>query len=96
MTNWVISYDICDPRRLGRVHRRMLAHAAPIEYSVFLLDGTQRALEACMEEIVPLIEETEDDVRCYQLPERGLKARVGVSALPAGIQWTGLPAAWVE
>jgi CRISPR-associated protein Cas2 len=35
----------------------------------------------------------EDDVRCYPLPARGFQGRIGVASLPAGIVWTGLPAA---
>lgn len=37
---FVIGYDIRDPRRLQRVHRRLCRHATPLEYSVFLLVGS--------------------------------------------------------
>lgn len=89
---FVIGYDISCPRRLGRIHRAMLRHACPLEYSVFLLVGTERARDACLAEMQQLMDAEEDDVRCYPLPERGLQARIGRATLPAGIQWTGLPA----
>lgn len=89
---FVIGYDIASPRRLGRVHREMLKHACPLEYSVFLLVGTERAKDACLAGMARLMDKDEDDVRCYPLPSRGLQARIGRATLPEGIQWTGLPA----
>lgn len=95
MSTFVIGYDICDPRRLQRVHRAMLDHAAPIEYSIFLLDGDVRLARICMDEILSLIDLREDDLRCYPLPVRGMQGRIGLVALPAGIVWTGFPSIWV-
>ncbi|MCG3167843.1 MAG: CRISPR-associated protein Cas2 [Rhodocyclaceae bacterium] len=90
---FVIGYDIASPRRLGRVHREMRKHATPIEYSIFVLVGSERAKESCLERMRPLLKADEDDVRCYPLPSRGFQARIGRASLPEGIQWTGLPAA---
>ena len=90
---FVIGYDIANPRRLQRVHREMCKHATPLEYSVFLLVGNELAKERCLAQMAGLIEDGEDDVRCYPLPVRGFQGRVGRASLPAGIQWTGLPAA---
>jgi CRISPR-associated protein Cas2 len=95
MPAWVIGYDIADPRRLGRVYRQMQAHATPIEYSVFMLEGSREDLARCMRAVLALIDAGEDDVRCYQLPSRGLKDRLGKAVLPEGIQWTGLPAGFL-
>ncbi|WP_291992253.1 CRISPR-associated endonuclease Cas2 [Candidatus Accumulibacter sp. ACC003] len=89
---FVIGYDISDPARLQRVHREMCKHASPLEYSIFLLVGSDAAKERCLAEIATLIEPV-DDVRCYALPERGFQGRVGRASLPEGIVWTGLPAA---
>lgn len=89
--DWVIGYDIANPRRLGRVYRRMCAHATPLEYSVFLLVGTEDAKRRCLDEVAELIDAEADDVRCYPLPARGYQARIGRATLPAGITWTGLP-----
>lgn len=89
---WLIGYDITDPRRLGRVHRMMIQHATPIEYSIFWFYGTETGLQACLTELGHLIDPKNDDVRCYPLPARGVQERIGCATLPAGIQWTGLPA----
>jgi CRISPR-associated protein Cas2 len=92
--NWIVAYDVSSPRRLQRIHRFMVGQASPIEYSVFLFVGTAKQLEACLAELGRLIDPRDDDVRCYALPARGLQARIGCATLPAGIQWTGLPAPW--
>jgi len=92
MTDWVIGYDIANPRRLAKVYRRMCAHATPMEYSVFLLVGTERTKERCLAEVAGIIDGKQDDVRCYPLPGRGFQARIGRASLPAGVTWTGLPA----
>jgi len=89
---FVIGYDIANPRRLQRVHREMCKHATPLEYSVFLLVGDDADKDRCLEKMASLIKDGEDDVRCYPLPVRGFQGRVGRASLPAGIQWTGLPA----
>ncbi|GHT84345.1 hypothetical protein AGMMS49960_08750 [Betaproteobacteria bacterium] len=92
MNNWIIGYDITDPRRLNRVHRVMVNRATPIEYSIFLFCGTERELNECLDAITTLIDAKTDDVRCYPLPQRGLQERIGLATLPEGIQWTALPA----
>ena len=90
---FVIGYDISDPRRLQRVHRAMCRHATPLEYSIFLLVGSTVDKDRCLAEIASLIKPLDDDVRCYALPARGFQGRIGRASLPAGIVWTGLPAA---
>jgi len=89
---YVIGYDIACPRRLGRVHREMCKHATPIEYSVFVMVGNERAKDECLARTAELLDAAEDDVRCYPLPQRGFQGRIGRASLPEGIQWTGLPA----
>lgn len=90
--NWLIGYDIADPKRLGRVHRAMVSRATPIEYSIFLYIGSEKGLSECLATVTALIDPKTDDVRCYPLPSRGLQERIGRATLPEGIQWTGLPA----
>lgn len=94
MTSFVLCYDIREPRRLQRIHRVMIRHATPIEYSIFLLEGGAGDVQGCLDEVLPIMHD-EDDVRCYGLPVWGLQLRLGRPVLPEGILWTGLPAAVV-
>jgi CRISPR-associated protein Cas2 len=92
MGNWIVGYDITHPRRLQRIHRVMINRATPIEYSIFLFHGSERALQECLDAVLKLMDDKTDDVRCYALPERGVQERIGRATLPDGIQWTALPA----
>lgn len=91
MSDTLICYDITDPRRLNRLHRYLQGCAVALQYSVFLFTGDNRQLQKCLETARSLIDEKEDDLRAYPLPQRGLRARLGKPVLPAGIQWGGLP-----
>ena len=67
--------------------------AAGREFLDLLLIGSDADKDCCLEEIGELIDPRADDVRCYALPLRGFQGRIGGASLPAGIVWTGLPAA---
>lgn len=94
MSEFVVCYDISNPKRLGRLFRYLKKRAVPLQYSVFLFVGDSRQLDRCLAGAAQLIDNEEDDLRAYPLPSRGLKARIGKPALPEGIQWSGLPAPW--
>lgn len=42
-----------------------------------------------------MIDPGSDDLRCYPLPQRGLRARLGKANLPAGIYYSAMPAEWM-
>ncbi len=91
MRCWLIGYDITSPKRLQRIYRVLLRHATPLEYSVFLLSGTGRDKQRCLDELIALIDPKTDDLRCYPLPKHGLQERIGKATLPDGIHWSVLP-----
>ena len=64
---YLIGYDIADKRRLLRVHKEMIRHALPLQLSVFLFQGTREQLDRCLQALRTLIDEKQDDVRCYRL-----------------------------
>jgi CRISPR-associated protein Cas2 len=96
ITHAIIAYDITCPRRLQKVYRKLCGHAMRLQYSVFYFTGTQTQYQACLDDIVPLIDETSDDLRAYPLPTNGYQWRLGKATLPEGICYTGLPTAWTE
>lgn len=96
MKSWLIGYDIANPKRLGKIHRLMIAYATPIEYSIFLFTGTEQTLTRCLNSAKKLIDQKKDDLRCYPLPLRGLQERIGAATLPEGIIWTALPAEFID
>lgn len=96
MSDYLIAYDITSPKRLARMHRYLSRIGAPIQYSIFFVTLDERALEQHLEAAARLIDPKEDDLRCYPLPARGLKRRLGRATLPTGVYWTGLPSQWME
>lgn len=94
MSEFVVCYDISNPKRLGRLFRMLKKGAVPLQYSVFLFVGDARQLARFMDKAAMLIDNKQDDLRAYPLPARGLKARLGRVVLPEGVQWSGMPATW--
>ena len=77
MRAYLICYDIADPRRLGRVHRATVREALPVQYSVYLYEGSTRELRRFLAALEAIIEPLEDDVRAYPLPARQEVYRAG-------------------
>ena len=92
---FLIAYDITCPRRLARMHRYLTKVAVPIEYSVFFATGELASIMLILTEAASLIDKRSDDLRCYSLPSRGLKTRLGRATLPSGVFYSDLPAAWM-
>jgi CRISPR-associated protein Cas2 len=91
MQSWLIGYDITDPKRLQRIYRIMLRYATPLEYSIFLFTGTEQEKIRCIDELLAIIDVNSDDLRCYPLPEHGVRERIGKATLPDGILLSFLP-----
>lgn len=91
MSDFLICYDITDPKRLNRIHRQVTRWAVPIEYSIFLYCGDTRSLATHLKTLAAMIDEKTDDLRCYPLPKNGLRKRLGRPTLPEGIIYTDLP-----
>lgn len=88
---YLIGYDITDPKRLNKIHKRMCNHATPIQYSIFLLEGGKKELQDCLDDILEVFNKKEDDLRVYPLPKGAKQWHLGKPILPEGIIWTVLP-----
>jgi len=67
-TNYLVCYDIADPKRLSKVIKFMKGNGIHLQYSVFLCNLTWQQLLMLKEKMSWLIDEEEDDVRIYPLP----------------------------
>ena len=83
--NWLIAYDIADPRRLQRVHRFLCRHAVPVQYSVFVSRCSAAKLGSIRASLAKLVKNREDDVRFYPVPEPAQLFVYGKKALPEGL-----------
>ena len=67
LTNFLVCYDIREPKRLQRVHKCAASYAMAVQRSVFYARLTQADLDSLMKDLVELIDEKEDDVRIYSV-----------------------------
>ncbi len=65
--DYLVCYDIADPKRLQKVHRRVANEAEFIQLSVYHLSADQESLEAFVAALDELIDQHADDVRIYPL-----------------------------
>jgi CRISPR-associated protein Cas2 len=83
---YLIAYDIAHPKRLGRVHRILKKEGLPVQYSVFTIVMKRPRLLRLLDRIAEQIKETEDDVRCYRLPDNTETASLGKQYFPADVR----------
>lgn len=86
---FLLAYDIANPQRLTRVHRRLKAWGIPLQYSVWLVPGRRRDMEQLCTELDALIVAAEDDIRVYGVPARPLVVRRGCARFKGGINLIG-------
>ena len=72
--DFLISYDIADPKRLRKIARQIERKAMRIQYSVYVLfDATKEELSQLLEEILKIANEEQDDIRVYKISHYGIK-----------------------
>ena len=89
-TAWLVAYDITDPGRLGRVHRRLTKCALAIQYSLFLAVMSSAQIDRIRDDLRRLIRASEDDVRLYALRGPCEARLLGRRVLPSGVDLGGI------
>lgn len=89
-TAYLVCYDIAATtaagrRRLGRVRRRLLGVAQPVQYSVFCGRFTPAQRRSVLAALARRIDPKGDDVRMYPIPANPWFRCLGRPTLPAGI-----------
>ncbi len=81
-------YDIADPGRLRRVHRRLRDEGIPLQYSVFLVHATPLDRIRIAEAIRELMDENRDDLRIYPVSSTVEFLALGRQELAPGMTLT--------
>lgn len=68
---YLLAYDIANPRRLQRVHRRLCRSGLPLQESVFAVYTSIRGLAELLDELQELMHKREDDLRAYPIAHPG-------------------------
>lgn len=66
---YIVCYDIADPKRLKRIHKCVLAYAMSIHYSVYFAVLSKREHKTLVAELSNIICHDEDDVRIYKISD---------------------------
>ncbi|MBF0452419.1 MAG: CRISPR-associated endonuclease Cas2 [Candidatus Magnetomorum sp.] len=66
---YMIAYDIANPKRLQKVHRRLKKKGIAAQKSVFFTRGTENDINELMDHIGMFMKFSEDDLRAYPIIE---------------------------
>ena len=88
-TTYLIAYDIRNPKRLRKVERHLSKVARRVQYSVFTVDLTPRALDQLCKSLEKLIDARVDDLRVYPVPGSAEIEVSGPSAIGEGVVVVG-------
>jgi CRISPR-associated protein Cas2 len=61
-TRYLVCYDISDPKRLQKVHRKMRGYGEALQYSVFCCDLTAAEKTILWSELHTLVNHREDQI----------------------------------
>jgi len=95
--NFIIAYDIADPKRLSRVAKSLEKTARRVQKSVFIFSGSRRELNGVINDLIQLIEPSEDRVQAWPIrtSTRACRADAGYTVPDTGValviaddQWT--------
>jgi len=80
-TRYIVSYDICDPRRLRQVHKTMLGYGEPLQYSVFCCDLAPAGRIMLIAALSELIDHREDQVMLIDIGPAESRGRQSIETL---------------
>jgi len=79
VTKYLVCYDICEPKRLRRVHRLIRDWGVPIQFSLFEVELTLEQLKQLQGDLMGFINQAEDKVMFYRLSPQQTRICLGVS-----------------
>ncbi len=68
---YLVCYDVTEPGRLQRVHKKMLGYGEPAQYSVFLCDLSRKELALLRADLAEQIDMSADRVMVADMGSDG-------------------------
>lgn len=88
----LICYDIADPRRLQRIHRRIKRDGVAVQYSIFQCDLDDLHFARLVADLKCLVDPRSDDIRIYGPRQDAPVMWIGRPCHAEGIQFFNNPA----
>ena len=79
--SYLVCYDICDDKRLRKVHRTMRNYGDHLQYSIFECQLNAIELAKCQYELNEIIKHNEDQVLFVDLGQSTSRGERTISAL---------------
>ncbi len=79
LAKYLLCYDICDPKRLRRVHRTVRDWGIPIQFSIFEVELNALQLKQLTQQLTEIIESDEDKIMLYRLTSKQKPIFLGVA-----------------
>lgn len=74
VSDYLVCYDIADPKRLSKLARILEKRAYRIQYSIFLLKKVaNHEISSLVNETTAIIDKEADDVRIYKIKSAGYR-----------------------
>ena len=70
---YLICYDICNAKRLQKVHKIVICYSVPLQLSVYYGLLKQATLSEMIVKLQKIINDKEDDIRIYPIQGTTLK-----------------------
>lgn len=80
-SRFIVTYDVCDPKRLRRVHKTMKGFGEALQYSVFCCDLTATSRVRCEGALRLVINHDEDQVLFINLGPAAGRGSLAVTSL---------------
>jgi CRISPR-associated protein Cas2 len=80
-TTWLVTYDVCDPKRLRRVYRTLLGYGYAVQLSVFRCELTDREHIECRAALAKIIHHREDQLLFVDVGPSDGRGRTAIGAL---------------
>ena len=64
---YLVAYDIANPRRLAKIHRKLKSEGLAVQKSLFLVQGTEFRINQLLDRIASIMALREDDLRAYPI-----------------------------
>ena len=80
-TRYIVSYDICEPKRLRLVHKTMLGYGEPLQYSVFCCDLSESARIMLIADLSAIIDHRADQVMLIDIGPPDARGAESIEAI---------------